>query len=231
VPLHRGGAVACGTSRRGPVYRRKIDMRWMTALLRTVTAPPPSDAAVLSRRALLSGGFLKRPSASPSTPESQSRRQAFPVLRPPGAIAEATFLAGCTRCGDCIRVCPHQAIRLAPERLRVAAGTPIIDPAEQPCLMCVDTPCITACSPGVLKRPASAAVPRIGVARISTVDCLAHQGTTCSSCSERCPVEGAIKLTRGRPQVVAEACTGCGICQHVCPAPRNAVLVMPLDRP
>jgi ferredoxin-type protein NapG len=31
---------------------------------------------------------------------------------------------------------------------------------------------------------------------------------------------------------VAEACTGCGVCQFVCPAPHNAVLLMPVpERP
>lgn len=198
-------------------------MNLFAALVRRATAPAAAPAC--SRRELLTFAFLRRPEPSPAA------RPVFPVLRPPGAVAEADFLAGCTRCGDCLRACPHQAIRLAPERLRAAAGTPIIAPSEQPCLMCADTPCITACAPGVLRRAVDASPPAIGVARISTVDCLAHQGTTCSSCSERCPVEGAIRLTGGRPQVVPEACTGCGICHHVCPAPRNAVLVMPKARP
>ena len=202
-------------------------MNWFAAIVRGVATPEPSEAQALSRRALITGGFLRRSQASPA----QAPRPAFPVLRPPGAIDEAGFLAGCTRCGDCIRACPHQAIRLAPERLRGAAGTPCIDPIEQPCLMCADTPCITACTPAVLRRAPDAPVPAIGLARISTVDCLAHQGSTCTTCSERCPIDGAIRLTGNRPQVVAEACTGCGVCHHVCPAPRNAVLVMPRARP
>lgn len=205
-------------------------MSWIASLLRRATEAPHGSPAALSRRDFLSGGFLRQVQvyvqATPAPP-----RAAFPLLRPPGAIGESAFLAGCTRCGDCIRACPHQAIRLAPERLRSAAGTPIIDPAEQPCLMCPDTPCITACTPGVLRRQPEAPVPAIGVARIATVDCLAHQGSTCTTCSERCPVEGAIILTRGRPQIAADLCTGCGNCHHVCPAPRNAVLVMPRNRP
>ena len=209
-------------------------MNWLSTLARRVLPKPPPQRPdnSVSRREFLSGGFLSafaREMAGPP-PAQPVRAAIIPVLRPPGAVAETAFLAGCTRCGDCIRACPHQAIRLAPERLRAAAGTPIIDPAEQPCLMCADTPCITACTPGVLRRQTEASVPAIGVARIATVDCLAHQGTTCSSCSERCPVEGAITLTNGRPQVAADACTGCGICHHVCPAPRNAVLVMPRMR-
>lgn len=208
-------------------------MRWIGALARRLMPPqpPPRPDNSVSRREFISGGFLSalaREMAGPAPPARLARPAAFvPVLRPPGAVPEADFLAGCTRCGDCIRACPHRAIILAPERLRGAGGTPIIDPAAQPCLMCPDTPCITACAPMVLRRPDDEPIPPIGTARIATVDCLAHQGTTCTTCSERCPVEGAIVLTGGRPQVDPGRCTGCGICHHVCPAPRNAVLVLP----
>ena len=58
--------------------------------------------------------------------------------------------------------------------------------------------------------------------------CLAYQRSFCSTCSERCPVEGAIQVELGVPQIVADACTGCGICADVCPAPTNAILMMPL---
>lgn len=33
------------------------------------------------------------------------------------------------------------------------------------------------------------------------------------------------------PMVVAERCTGCGICQQVCPAPENAVLMLARPEP
>ncbi|HYG36210.1 MAG TPA: 4Fe-4S binding protein [Clostridia bacterium] len=52
----------------------------------------------------------------------------------------------------------------------------------------------------------------------------------CAACVERCPVPGAMKLSQGMPQVVADACTGCGICHQVCPAPVNAVLLLPRRR-
>lgn len=87
---------------------------------------------------------------------------------------------------------------------------------------------------GVLPAPptatgnsASAKLPLVGPVRISPFDCLAHQGTTCSACRERCPVPGAIVLTGQRPQIDPALCTDCGICHDVCPAPRNAVLIMP----
>jgi len=56
--------------------------------------------------------------------------------------------------------------------------------------------------------------------------CLAYQGGMCFTCSERCPEPGAITTKNGIPTVHADLCTGCGICHDLCPAPRNAILVV-----
>ena len=79
---------------------------------------------------------------------------------------------------------------------------------------------------------AAASVPPAGVEAAPQVAviqgrfCLAYT-SICSVCAERCPVPGAIRTERGIPSVVADTCTGCGVCHDVCPAPRNAVLVLP----
>lgn len=57
--------------------------------------------------------------------------------------------------------------------------------------------------------------------------CLAHQGSFCSVCYERCPVPGAIITEMGKPRVNPEFCIGCRICHDVCPAPKNAVFLVP----
>jgi ferredoxin-type protein NapG len=157
------------------------------------------------------------------------RRGQIPVLRPPGAVAEAQFLEMCTRCDACLDACPHGSIKLAPHRFKDAAGTPMIDAFDAPCHMCDDMPCISACEPGAL----SPDVPKkIGIAHLQTYNCLAHNRTICTVCEERCPVDGAIELHRGRPRIIDENCTGCGVCHSVCPAPVNAIMIMPVpNRP
>lgn len=196
------------------------------------------DGADISRRSFLTGRLLGQVLAGATGAANDAARRAaenepdrgrhgvFPLLRPPHAVAEPLFLSGCTRCRACLEACPHGAIIPAPARFRAAAGTPIIDPITQPCLLCTDTPCVTACEPKVLRSDLPL---RMGTARINVVTCLAHRGSFCSVCAEHCPVEGAIEVSEGRPTVDAHACTGCGVCQHVCPAPENAVLLTPED--
>jgi len=56
--------------------------------------------------------------------------------------------------------------------------------------------------------------------------CLAYQGGLCFTCSEQCPVPGAITTKQAIPTVHLDICTGCGICHDLCPAPRNAILMV-----
>ncbi len=146
-------------------------------------------------------------------------------MRPPRAVEESQFIDRCTKCADCITACPHDAIIKAPERFRSAAGTPMINPSDAPCLMCQDTPCVAACPTGAL-------IPtmplRMAEAQIRTHDCLAHTGQACSVCVEHCPVPGAISLVENAPSIDTDRCTGCGVCHFVCPAPTNAIAILPL---
>jgi ferredoxin-type protein NapG len=157
------------------------------------------------------------------------RRGTIPVLRPPGAVAEQDFLQLCTLCGACDEACPHGSIIAAPARLREAAGTPMIDAFNNPCHMCEDTPCITACDTGALAAPPPGENEphKIGVAMLQQHSCLAYNHSFCSVCVERCPQEGAIEVDQGKPRIVAQNCTGCGTCHSVCPAPANAIMIMP----
>jgi len=164
-------------------------------------------------------------SDQPAGSALRQRHAAFPIIRPPHAVDEASFLEGCTRCEACIKACPHDAIAHAPARFRAAADTPMIDPHTAPCRACPDTPCVSACEPDVLRLDAPFAMAQ---ASIDTQSCMAHQGSFCTVCSEHCPVPNAITTDAGKPTINPSACTGCGVCHYVCPAPQNAVLVIPI---
>lgn len=134
------------------------------------------------------------------------KAQATPRLRPPGALNEADFLSSCIKCGQCVQVCPVQAIRLGDITDGFGIGVPYIAARDQACdFSCDAVQCILACPTGALtyKKPASlgvregaklAAAPilkakekdaeptlnlkeRIGVARlVQPTQCLAVQG-------------------------------------------------------
>ena len=188
-----------------------------------------SDGDGVSRRGLFRGLVSRRARDERAALGQTRHNRAIPMLRPPGAVEELAFLAGCTRCGECIEVCPADALHTASERFRGSAGTPTFDPLAQPCVVCEDMPCIPVSEPGVLSKRYSV---KMGTAMIDTQTCLAHTGTGCSVCAEQCPVPGAIAVEHRRPRIENEICNGCGVCQHVCPAPHNAVAIMPiLNRP
>lgn len=104
-------------------------------------------------------------------------------LRPPGAIKSVTdeqpFLAACIKCGQCVQVCPVQAIKLADLMDGVGVGAPYIDARAQACdFSCDGLQCVLACPTGALTHeinyPAQA---RMGFARLARPEaCLAVRG-------------------------------------------------------
>ena len=151
-------------------------------------------------------------------------------VRPPGAIEETAFLDACTRCDDCVRACPHWVVRKAgPELGEALAGSPVIIPAENACLLCEELPCIAACETGALLLPAQGERARIGLARVDDESCYMARGQPCDYCMVHCPEKPkAIDASvAGRPALVDPTrCTGCGRCAEICPA--SCITIEPL---
>jgi len=99
------------------------------------------------RTALLAGGVLGA-ALSGYLPllYAQTKR-----LRPPGALDEKDFLGSCIKCGQCVQVCPVQAIKLTDLVDGLGVGVPYIDPRQQACdFSCDAVQCILACPTGSL---------------------------------------------------------------------------------
>jgi MauM/NapG family ferredoxin protein len=140
-------------------------------------------------------------------------------FRPPGAVEEIAFLASCTRCGDCIDVCPVHAIVKASPEAGLATATPIIDPGLQTCVVCEDMPCARACETGALIVPAEGwRGVHMGALTLDPERCIAFLGVACGVCARACPVgERALVMDAlGRPVIRAEGCVGCGVCVTAC---------------
>ena len=102
-----------------------------------------------------------------------------PRLRPPGAIPEHEFLASCIKCGQCVQVCPVQAILLADIDDGYGLGAPYIQARDQACdFSCDGLQCVLACPTGALTHAINYPHEvRIGFARLDRPDlCLAMLG-------------------------------------------------------
>ncbi len=99
------------------------------------------------RTALLTGGVLGA-ALSGFLPLVYAKRSR---LRPPGSLDEHDFLASCIKCGQCVQVCPVQAIKLADLVDGFGVGVPYIDAREQACdFSCDAVQCVLACPTGAL---------------------------------------------------------------------------------
>ncbi|HHI81977.1 MAG TPA: ferredoxin-type protein NapG [Rhizobiales bacterium] len=165
------------------------------------------------------------------------------AIRPPGARPEKEFLSACVRCGQCVRDCPYQILKLAEfGRDDAATGTPFFTARTGPCEMCEDIPCVPACPTGALDHALTDInKARMGLAvLIDEETCIAFQGLRCEVCYNVCPLrKKALYLDRRPntrtgmhaifvPVVSSDACTGCGLCEHACIVEEAAIKVLPL---
>ncbi len=100
-------------------------------------------------------------------------------LRPPGALAEKDFLSSCIKCGQCVQVCPVEAIKLADITDGFGIGSPYLDAREQACdFSCDGLQCVLACPTGSLTHSIDyPAQTNMGIAKLKIPRlCLAVQG-------------------------------------------------------
>ncbi|MGQ3215482.1 MAG: ferredoxin-type protein NapF [Shinella sp.] len=154
----------------------------------------------LSRRDFLRGG----------------RQDASIRIRPPG-VEDAT-LAACTGCGACVEHCPAKIISLVD-------GLPALDFTVGECTFC--GACAASCPEPVFVEAASRFDHIVAISEA----CLPFQRVDCQACRDACPT-AAIRFRPVRggpfvPELLAEACTGCGACIAICPV--GAVTTAPLS--
>jgi MauM/NapG family ferredoxin protein len=207
-------------------------LRW----LRRFVNPPKPARLDLSRRAVLGAGVVGLSSGYLLHTHPLAGRKTFSaaLIRPPGSLAEADFLAKCVRCGECMKVCPTNAIHPATfEGGLDALWSPVmkmnIGYCEYECTLCTQV-----CPTGAIREmpvPEKQKV-RIGLAYFDRNRCLPYAySRTCIVCEEHCPTpKKAIwfeevqvlnargdKVTVKQPRIDAELCIGCGICEAKCP--------------
>jgi len=175
------------------------------------------------------------------------------LLRPPGALDEEYFLARCIRCGECMKVCPNNALHPAlSEAGMEGLWTPVLVPrigyCESSCVLCSQI-CPTGAIWEITEKEKGWSVDvargdktvRLGTAFYDRGRCLPWaMATECIVCEEWCPtspkaihlqpvdlIDAADNPKQVRqPYVDPSHCVGCGACEFACPVQdRPAVYV------
>lgn len=158
------------------------------------------------------------------------------TLRPPGIASEDDLLDRCVRCGVCMQACPTNVIQpdLVPAGVTGFFAPKIVmrlGGCDPECLRCGEV-----CPTGAL-RPLSPEAKKAWVFGTAVVDAercartAAADGVDpgrdvgeledCRACVEVCPYEAFEPgpTPGAAPRVIAERCTGCGLCEFRCPVP------------
>lgn len=219
------------------------------------SAGPAVDTPNLKRRKALTGvaaGLVAVPLLRATTGYAAGRDER--LLRPPGSLAESDFLQRCIRCGECMKVCPNNALHPATTEAGLEGiWTPVLVPhigyCEASCVLCSQvcptgaiweiTPNEKGWAVGVGKTANDAKPIRIGTAFYDHGRCLPWaMGVDCIVCEEWCPTSPkAIYLQEAQvvdadgktkilkqPRVNPERCVGCGSCEHACVIPDQAAI-------
>jgi len=123
------------------------------------------------------------------------------LIRPPGALDERSFLERCIRCGECMKVCPNNALQPALMEAGVEGlWTPVVAPrigyCEPSCVLCGEV-----CPTGAIweitqaekawlpvSAPKDTKPIRLGTAFYNRGHCLPWaMATECIVCDEWCP--------------------------------------------
>ena len=129
---------------------------------RKLQTPPEVVGTNLSRRTALAAmvsGLAVVPLLRAQTLLSNSRNER--LIRPPGALSETDFLSRCIRCGECMRVCPNNALQPTfTEAGLTGLWSPVVTPkigyCEPSCVLCSEV-----CPTGAIQE-ADAPAKRLG---------------------------------------------------------------------
>ncbi len=212
-----------------PIGRRRFFRQGLQELFKPLAkAAEPFERAIHQIGAMDDDGVAAAAPQPPAPAQPALPADPFgPVLRPPGALPEAGFRDACSRCGDCVRVCPAECIKIDPAGLR-GNGVPFIDVDMAACVLCDGLLCMHSCPTGALV-PTPLADIDMGTAQWHADTCVrTYDGQPCTTCVDVCPVgEVAIQLLGNRISVKPDGCTGCGLCQNRCPTLPKSITVTP----
>jgi MauM/NapG family ferredoxin protein len=198
---------------------------------------PAVQTVDLSRRATLASaiGGVAALAALRSTPQARGKTFHARLVRPPGSREEREFLARCTACGMCMKICPSGGLQPCwSEAGLEGLWTPHLVPQIGPCHQNCPTLCGQVCPTGAIRvlTLEQKQETKIGLASFDVTRCIPYAyGRDCGVCEEVCPVPTKAIYTVNvevqdhdgnkseikQPRIDPSRCTGCGECVYNCP--------------
>ncbi|RPJ04644.1 MAG: 4Fe-4S binding protein [Deltaproteobacteria bacterium] len=161
--------------------------------------------------------------------QSESGQVNDRLIRPPGSLPEEQFVSVCTGCGECLKVCPNNALQSTFLEAGLAGlYTPRLVPrigyCEEFCNFCGRVCPTEAIRPITIEEKR---LIQVGVAHINKTRCIAWDtDKVCLVCNEQCSYQAIIGDDKKRPSVKEEKCTGCGICENKCPVDGESAIIV-----
>jgi ferredoxin len=229
-----------------PTQAIKFVERWNTVGLKVLNDPPTHETALGRRgfMSLAAGTAAAVAGATGLTLATKAfsaglgGENAVLPVRPPGSVPEQEFLQLCIRCGECFKACPNNVLQpLAFQQGLEGLWTPAVHADWAGCESSCNA-CGQVCPTGAIRAIPleEKKVARIALAIVNKQTCLPYAGReACQLCVDECISAGyhAIEFLRVgtevddaglpiedsgflAPQVLAEKCVGCGLCQTRC---------------
>jgi ferredoxin len=191
-----------------------------------------ADGVNLSRRYVLGSlafGFVSALVIKTNPLQKGNSMRNNRLIRPPGALPEEKFVSVCSGCGECLKVCPNNALQSTLLEAGLAGlYTPRLVPrigyCEEFCNFCGRV-CPTEAIQFLSIEEKR--LLQMGIAHIDKTRCIAWDTEKiCLVCNEQCSYHAIVGDEKKRPIVKEEKCTGCGICENKCPVDGEAAIIV-----
>ncbi len=197
----------------------------MTRVSRRHVLKKIAGTAAVAGGSLAAGfGLLKKRSRRYPVIPGKYGREGVRLIRPPGAVDEDSFLAGCIRCYLCQDACEPGALQCLTEGHGRHYHTPYIDPSVKACTLCMK--CTQVCPTGMLRPMKTEQKAEVDMATVEL-----HEDLCLSYKAKRIRNEQAMLMALGQSPTQAterlERRGPCGECYMFCPLRRRAIKLEP----